>query len=147
MLVLHGSYVAQQFLIHLLNILLGNRQIIRFHVLPFLGLADAAYIHLVGALEQGNVRLHVNIIHGFKLSHAGRTQVPDLGINGPCLILKHQIAVLLAALCQCNLLVLAQVHIRNVHAFPEGVNVFHFYFLVFLICLVLHCISLNDYIK
>ena len=67
----------------------------------------------------------MNVIHGLKFPDSGRTQIPYFGVNGTCLVLHYQIAVFLSILGHCNLLVFAQVHIRNVHAFPEGVDVFH----------------------
>ena len=81
----------------------------------------------------------MNVIHGLKFPHSRGTQIPYFGVNGTCLVLHHQIAVFLAVLSQGNLLVFTQVHICNVHTFPEGVNISHalfsssFYFINLLI--------------
>ena len=70
----------------------------------------------------------MNVIHGLKFPDSGRTQIPYFGVNGTCLVLHYQIAVFLAILREGNLLVLAQVHICNVHTFPEGVDISHVQF-------------------
>ena len=70
----------------------------------------------------------MNVIHGLKFPDSGRTQIPYFGVNGTCLVLHYQIAVFLAILREGNLLVLTQVHICNVHTFPEGVDISHVQF-------------------
>ena len=65
--IFHAADKAQKLLIHLCNVLFGNRQVIRLHILPFSRLADPAYIQLVSVLKQCHIRLHMNIIHSLKL--------------------------------------------------------------------------------
>ena len=131
--IFHALYESKKLLIHLLDILLGDRKIIRLHILPFPRLADPAHIQLMGILEKGDVRLHVHIVHGLKLAHARGVQIPDLRVDGSRLVLQHHISILLAALRQRDLLALAQIHIPRMHAFPEALDIFHFQsFLCFL---------------
>ena len=79
--------VAHQLMIHLLDVPLADRQIVRRIVLALMGLSDTLHIQLQRALEAGSLRHNIDIVQGLKIVNALGIGIPDLGVHHTGLIL------------------------------------------------------------
>ena len=113
----HLIDICQKFLIHLLNIILADRQIIcRIHI-TFCHFFYSFHIQLQRTLKTGHVAHDINIIQRIKLLDTIRRYIPDFCVQCTCFILKCQRIIRLSCFCHSSLFVSAQIYLTDSLAF------------------------------
>ena len=90
MRVLNGIHKLQDRLVHVIDIPFGNRQIIGRVILPFVAESRAADIELQVSLESDHFSGNIHIVHLAEFSDSHAVRIPDLGVDGSCLVLECQ---------------------------------------------------------
>ena len=122
--------IAHQLMVHLLNIPLADRQIVRRIVLAFPGLPHPLHIQLQSALEAGGLRHNVDIVQSLKIIDPLRVRIPDLRVHHTGLVLQNQVLIGLSVFRHRRLTLLAQIDAGNALAFPDAFYIFHRFSLV-----------------
>ena len=112
-----GTDIFQDLRVHLVNVLVGDRQIILRPVFPVPALAQPADIQLEPSLERSDIPDDMDIIQLFKIIDAHAAGLPDLGVQGSCLVLQNQGIIGLAVPGHQCLLFPAEVYIVYIHSF------------------------------
>ena len=131
--IFNGVYKLQDCLVHIVDIALGNRQIVGRVILTFVAQAGAADIELQMSLESDNLSRYVHVIHLAEFSDSHAVGIPDLGIDRTGLILEGQCFISLSGSCDKGLSLFAEINILYTASILQFTDITHYFSALFLI--------------
>ena len=102
---------------HIVNVLVGDRHIVRRIILSLMALSRSLDIELQVSLERDHIAGDIHIIKLIKVADPHAVGVPDLGVDGTCLVLQCQALVVLAVLGDQRHPFLAKIDILDAASF------------------------------